>query len=212
MRSRAISSVILGLAAMMAGCNWLTPLIFVGEHKKEVAAEFNKLAGKRVAILLWAPPETLFDYQYARFELASYISDKLAAEMTAQRSTIDIVDPRDVEDFIGKERGAELDPARVGKHFDADYVVYVELTLFQIRDPDQPQFVQGKISASVCVSDIRADPDTPQRFELAPVDVICPERAPMVMSPTNSLTVREQTYRKFAEVVARKFYDYTVDL
>jgi hypothetical protein len=212
MRSRAMLIGIPGMLAIMAGCNWLTPLIFVGEHKKEVAAEFNKLAGNRMAVLLWAPPETLFDYQYARFELASYISDKLAAEMASRQLTLEIVDPRDVEDFIGKERGAELDPARVGKHFDADYVVYVELTLFQIRDPDQPQFVQGRISASVCVYDIQADPDMPQRFELTPVDVVFPERGPMVMSPTNSLTVREQTYRKFAEVVARKFYDYTVDL
>ena len=212
MRSKAVFGVLLALIPMTAACNWLTPLIFVGEHKKEISAEFSKLAGTRVAVLVWTPPETIFDYQFARFELSSYVSDKLAAEMAGEKASVDLVDPRDVEDFIEKDPDAQLDPRRVGEHFDADYVVFLELLLFQIRDPEQPQFLRGRISASVAVHDVRADPDMPQSFELAPVETVYPEHAPILMNPTNSLMIREQTYRKFAEEVARKFYDYTVDL
>ncbi len=212
MRSKVVFGVLLALIPMTAACNWLTPLIFVGEHKKEISAEFSKLAGTRVAILVWTPPETIFEYQFARFELASYVSDKLAAEMAGEKTSVDLVDPCDVEDFIEKDPDAQLDPRRVGEHFDADYVVYLELVLFQIRDPEQPQFLRGRISASVAVHDVRADPDMPQSFELAPVETVYPEHAPILMNPTNSLMIREQTYRKFAEEVARKFYDYTVDL
>ncbi|MCH7799222.1 MAG: peptide chain release factor 1 [Planctomycetes bacterium] len=64
------------------GCNWLTPLIFIGEHKKEISAEFDKLPGTRVVILVWAPPETRFDYPHVRRELATHVADKLAAEMS----------------------------------------------------------------------------------------------------------------------------------
>ena len=133
-------------ALLSGGCNWLTPLVFVGEHKKTITAEFDKLAHRRVAILVWADQATLFDYPYARFELASYIGDKLTAEMGQRKLGTSVVDTRDVEDHIQKNPASQIDPIAVGRQFDAEYVVYLEVLGFQIRDPEQPQFLQGKIS------------------------------------------------------------------
>ena len=81
MRSKRMIQTVVACAAMTAGCNLLTPLIFVGEHKKKVSPEFDKLQNSRVAVLVWIDQVVLFDYPYARFELCTYISDKLAAEM-----------------------------------------------------------------------------------------------------------------------------------
>ena len=70
------SCVMLGL---LSGCNLLTPIAFLGPHQRKVAAEFDKLEGKRTLIMVWAEPETLFDYPHIRLELATYIGDKLVA-------------------------------------------------------------------------------------------------------------------------------------
>lgn len=212
MRKRMPSLIVPLLVLQLASCNLLTPLIFVGEHKKKVLPEFDKLAGKRVAVLVWTEPATLFDYQYAQIELSTYVSDKLAMEMDRRGLGTDVVDPRDVADFLQKNIDARVDPYAVGKQFDADYVVFVEVLRFQMRDPKQPQFLRGHVEASVSVHDVRADPDQLRRYELTPVTCLYPKGPPILLSRTNAPLVRQTTYLKFAEQVARKFYEHTIDL
>ena len=208
-RTRWAISIVLPL---MVSCNLLTPLIFMGEHKKQISPEFDKLARSRVAILAWTDQATLFDYPHARFELASNVGEKLAAEMAQRSLKTEVVDPRDIEDFLQRDIDAQIAPQAVGREFDADYVIYLEIFEFQIRDPDIPQFLQGRIDASISVHDIRADPGTDRTDELTAVEWLHPEAGPVTFSPTNAPTIRRSTYRKFAEQVARKFYAHTVEL
>ncbi len=212
MRTKRVGFVLLLLLPTVTACNLLTPLIFVGEHKKKVSPEFDKLANSRVAVLVWTDQSTLFDYPYARFELATYIGDKLSAEMAQRSHDVEVVRTQRVEDFLQQHLDAQIDPDTVGREFDVDYVVYVEVLEFQMRDPDQPQLLRGTVNASVTVHDIRAEPELAETFELAPVYCIYPEAGPVLMTATNSPQIREQTYHKFSELVARKFYEYTVDL
>jgi hypothetical protein len=204
--------LVLAVLPLLASCNLLMPMAVVGVHKKRVPPEFDKLAGSRVAFLVWTDPSTLFDYPYARLELSTYLGDKLHAEMAQRDQAVQVVDPRDVEDFLQKNPDARIDPAAVGRKFDANYVVYVEVASFQIRDPGEPQFLRGRINASVSVHDVMEKDRDARRYELAPVEAIYPEEQPVLLSATNSPLVREATYRKFAEMVARKFYEYTIEL
>ncbi|MGD2108512.1 MAG: hypothetical protein PVI86_03880 [Phycisphaerae bacterium] len=212
MRTVSLRLTLVSVLPFLVSCAWLTPFVFVGEHRKKVRPEFDKLRNARVAVLVWTDPSTLFDYQHARLELATYVSHKLDAEMARRRLDTTVVDSRDVEDLLQRNIDARVDPQAVGRAFDADFVIYLEIVRFQIRDPDQPQFLHGRIDASVSVHDIRADVDQVRRYELAPVRCVYPDGAPVLMSATNSPLVRETTYRKFAELVARKFYEYTVEM
>jgi hypothetical protein len=211
-RSRWFGCALAGLLPLSASCNLLVPVVFIGDHKQKVSPEFDKLAGKRVAVLVWVEPSTLFDYQYARLELATYVADKLQTEMTQRGLGTDVVKPRDVEEFLQKNVDAHVNPAVVGRQFKTDYVIYLEVSEFQIRDPQEPQLLRGRIAASVSVHDVADDPSAAHRFELAPVECVHPEDQPVLLSEANSSLIREGTYRKFAELVARKFYEHTIDL
>ncbi len=200
------------LLPMLASCNLLLPAAILGVQKKRVPPEFDKLAGSRVVVQVWTDPSTLFDYPYARLELATYLGDKLHAEMSQRNQPVEVVDSREVEDFLQKNPDARINPAALGKRFQANYVIYVEVAGFQIRDPSEPQFLRGRINASVSVHDVSADPRDARRYELTPVEAIYPEKQPVLINATNSAQVREATYRVFAEMVARKFYEYTVEL
>ncbi len=204
-KALTVSCVMLGL---LSGCNLLTPIAFLGPHQRKVPAEFDKLEGKRTLIMVWAEPETLFDYPHVRLELATYIGDKLAAGL----KDCDLVDPRHVEDYLERTLDATFDPEKVGAQFDADAVLYVELLKFQIRDPYSPDLVRGQVNSTVTVYDLRADPDETRVYVLQPVDVLCPKNQPLLMSPRNALWVRQQTYEQLAENVARKFYEHMVEL
>lgn len=201
-----------GLLPLAVSCNLLTPLVFVAKHTKTVSPEFDKLPDNRVAILVWTDASTLFDYPHVRLELATYIADKLSMEMNQRKLRTELVDPRDVEDYLQRNAGARIDPHAVGQAFKADYVIYLEVNRFQIRDRDHPQFLQGQIAASVAVHDMHADSDQLRRYPLTPVTCFYPEGAPVLLTAVNSPLVREGVYRKFAEVVARKFYEHTLVL
>ncbi|RJP38747.1 MAG: hypothetical protein C4547_04135 [Phycisphaerales bacterium] len=207
------AAVILATFALTAGgCDLLKPLVFLGEHKQKVAAEFDKLRNTRTAILVWAEPETLFHYPNVRLELSAGIRGQLVSKLTGKESRVDIVDPAEVEDFVQRKRSAAIDPIAVGREFKCDYVVFVELLTFQIRDPDSPELLQARIEAAVSVHDVHADPDQPRRYTVSPVTTIHPESGPVLMTPSNPLIVRQEAYRKFSEQVAGRFYDHTVEL
>jgi len=212
MRRTRYALLVAALGCCSLSCNWLTPIIFIGEHQKRIYPEFDKLPKKRVAILVWTDPATLFDYPHARFELATYLSDKLSYEMEQRKLGTNVVDPRDVEDFIEKDLDARIDPEKVGHKFQTDYVIYIEILGFQVRDPDVPQFLRGRIEASVTVYDTRDDAGMMTKYELTPVTTTYPVEGPVVMTASNSPLVREGLYRMFAEEVARKFYEHMVDL
>jgi len=212
MRYFSSRRLLFGVIPLLVSCILLFPFAVLGEHRKKVMPEFDKLSENRVAVLVWTEPATLFDYPFTRFELATYVGDKLHTEMAQRNLATEVVDPRDVEDFLQKNLDARIDPHAVGKQFNSDYVIYVEVVGFQIRDPNEPQFLRGRINASVSVHDVRADPDSLRRFELTPVECVYPEDQPVLMTAINSSLIREATYRKFAEMIARKFYEYTVEL
>lgn len=208
MKRTVLRLSLIALACATTGCNWLVPFIFIGEHKRSVPAEFDKLAGKRTVVLVWAEPATMFDYPHVRLELATYATEKIAANV----ENCDTVDAMDVEDYIVRNMEAMIDPMAVGRHFGADYVVYLELLRFQIRDPSTPDLAQGNIKASVSVYDINADSDQASRFILAPVEVIYPKSGPTLMSSSNAILIRQQSYDLFSGEVAQKFYEHKVDL
>lgn len=211
MKLRHLYCAMLPGLLVVSACNLLTPLAFVLPQKSTVSAEFDKLQGRRVAVLVWTDSSTLFDYPYARFELATFISNRLSRETTDRGRSVDVVDPRDVEDFIQKNIGAQSDPRSVGRALKADYVIYVETLRFQFRDAVQPQFLRGQIDGAVSVHDMNAELDELQRYDLAQVRCRHPEGPPVVLTATNAPEIREATYRKFALLVAQKFYAYTTE-
>ncbi len=199
------------ILASTGACKLLTPLVFITDQKKQVTAEFDKLTRSKVAVMVWADQATLFDYPFVRFELASYANEKLSVELSERKKETTLIDSRDIDDFLQRNMSAQTNPALVGQHFDVDYVIYIELLEFQLRDLNQPQLLQGRLSASVSVLDMAAADDTPEQFQLVPVECLFPEGAPILFSANNSMLVRESLYRVFAEKVARKFYDYVIE-
>ena len=196
------------LAFAVSGCDWLMPLVFLGEHKERIPPEFDKLQGKNVAIVVWAAQETLFDYPHVRMELGLHIGDKLLSELKNVR----IVDGRKIEDHVQRALLDSINPEEIGRKFDCDMVLYIELLEFQIREADAPDFLRAKIHASVTVFDLRVDPDEPKRYELEDVTAIYPANHPLLFNETNAVIVRKEAYEMFAEMVARKFYTHEVEM
>ena len=208
MKSERAGLCVLGLPVLLAGCNFLTGLAFVLPPPKEkVQAEFDRLPNKNVLILAWAPQETLIEYPWVRLEIARYVGDKIAAHV----ETAHIVDARKVHDYLERLYDADFEPKEIGKEFKADIVIYLELLQYEMRNTNAPQLRRGTINASVVVYDLTAEEDA-QRFELQEVYARVPEDSQVGVLNKSGREIRKMTYEKFAELVARKFYDHEVEL
>ena len=203
-------SVALGLLALAAGgCNLLIPgLILAGPPTKEVRAEFARLADKRVAVYVWAPPSILSMYPYARYDIAQYIASRLRADIEG----ISIVSTHKVEDYIERAADQTLDPTVLGAHFEAEMVVYIELFKYQMRDPSSPQLFRGLISSSVVVWDLETAGGAPERYELSSAEAVYPSSGSLSVMKTTEQMVRKETSELFAEEVSLKFRDHRVEL
>ena len=190
-----------------AGCNLLVPLIFLHPGTKKVPPEYARLENRKALVMVWAEPETLYDYQHIRLELASYIGDEIRAGVEG----VQLINERKVEDYLQRTPEAAVDPRMVGGHFGAEMVVYVELMEFQIRDPESPDLLQGKARAAVRVHDLTTDSDELGYQELAEVAVIYPAQA-VLYTLTAPVVIRNETYKQLAELVGRKFYTHEQEL
>ena len=202
MRRTALAAGILGL---LGGCNIFMPLFLMGQHKERIPAEFDKLPGSSATIAVWADQETLFDYPYVRMELALHIADQLSTHV----KDLKITDGRVVEDYMQRHLANAVDPVTLGRKFKTDYVIYLELLDFQIRDPNSPDFLEPIIRATVHVYDMKADPDEPKMVELSDVEV---KQQGQLFNETSAQIARKSLYEEFAATVAQKFYEHKVEM
>jgi hypothetical protein len=198
----------LALAAALAssmGCNLLVPLALINQPPTEkVPAEFNKLEGTKALVLVWAEPDTLFDYPNVRLELGAYLADYLKAHV----KDVQFVPPRQVEDYIQRQAGAAQDAEAIGRQFHVDRVIQITLLEFSMRDREMAHFYRGRIRASVAVYDLKDKSGTTQRYALTDTFVTFPPDRPVGFDRTSAQIVRQKTYEAFADAVGRKFYVY----
>lgn len=192
------------LASSAAGCNWLKPLAFIlPEPKETIPAEFAHLQGT-ATVLVWARPETLYDYPNARLEVASHVVDQVQAHVRG----VEFADTFAVEDYLERNSSRLADPERLGREFGTRFVIYLELLEFATRDPHMPDLLQGRIRSSAVVYDLKEKGLPPKRFELAPIYVAVPEGQPVRFTQARALHIRKAMYEIFAGTLAKKFYDH----
>jgi hypothetical protein len=197
------------LGTLFGGCNLLTPAaVLMDAPTKTVPAEFARLPGHRVAVVVWAKPATLAVFPFARYDTANHVCAKLRSMVPG----LTMISASRVEEYLEQSSDMVVDPVEVGRHFGAEMVVFLELLTFQTRDPRTPQLVQGKITSSVVVYDLTDGDGTPRRYELSTASVTIPEDKPVGVMAADERRVRKETCEAFGEAVARKFVKHKVEL
>lgn len=189
--------------ATCGGCQLIAfPFIAWGkEPTREVKAEYPYLRDKHVAVLVRAEMETLVEYPHVQYELADHIQVALEASVRG----VTVVDPRKVVDFQRKNADWDrMDPAALGKDFDADRLVEIQLTQYTTRDPENPYLFRGHVAAVVNVYNV----DYPNSAPAYTTDVrVAYPPNETANYGTDERDVRRAMMEAFAQEVAGKFYD-----
>ena len=202
-----LRSLLAGVLAVgclcLAGCQAMAmPFLMWGEEPtKTVPAEFPHLEGKKVAILVWADNDTLFEFRNVQLELSEYV----AAALKANIKKLDLVPNRSVIDY--QRSDADWDrkpPAQVGANLGAQRVLMIELTQYTTREPDSPHLYRGRISANVKIYDTSVANSSPTYKST--IETIYPPGAAAECGSSDT-SVRDAAMRGFAADVCGRFHD-----
>ncbi len=201
---RGLPVLALGLlAAASGGCNYVKAMAYLfGEQQtKTVPAAYPYLTNEKVAIVVRADMETLFEYPHVQWELADHIRVALEANVKG----VTVIDPRKVVD-VQRRNGdwQRRDPALLGQDFGADKLLEIDLTQYTTREPDSPHLYRGHIIAAINVYNT-AYPNSEPAFKLD-AKAVFPEGATASLG-MGDREVRRGVMEAFAQEVANKFYE-----
>ena len=203
-RTRVFCLCLLGcLPPLLLGCKALAiPFVpFMEEPTKPVPAEYPHLESRKVAILVWADSETLFEYRNVQLELSEFV----LAAMKANIKKISFIPSRTIVDHQRADPDWDRQsPATLGNQLGAERVLMLELTQYTTREPESPHLYRGRISANVKVYDC-AHADSAPTYRVN-VETVYPPGSAAEWGSSDS-SVRDATMRAFAADVAGKFHD-----
>jgi hypothetical protein len=151
-----------GCSALLAGCNFPTAMYFLMPEAKE-PAECKKLASedakKEVKVVLWTymnlDPRPEF-IQSDRL-LSTMLAEEIRRLSEENKEKVTVIKPSLVEAY--KSRHPEwqsMDPEKVGRDFNADYVINLEIDKLTLYQPSSHESLfQGRAHIHVAVVDMK---------------------------------------------------------
>jgi len=208
MNKRLLLSLSL-LACLAGGCKplgYLAYLFAPDLGKVTVPAEFDRLQGKKVAVVLFTDEATQVDYPYARWTL----SQQIEAALKANVRKIDVVPIQRVIRYQDENiEWNSVDRTRVGKDLGADYVLYVAVEEYSTLEPGSMSLFRGRISARASVFDTSLAERAACVWRSKPIRVVYPESAPARLAQDDR-EIRYRAEQLFAQELVRKFYTHKV--
>ncbi len=199
MTIRRACLLLLSLPLVTAGCHALA--LFLPEPTKTVKAEYPYLTDKKLCVVVRAPDEMVFEYPNLQLEIADHV--RVAFEGNVRG--LSLVEPKKIVDFQRSDPAWEtMDPAALGKKFEADRVLEIDLTQYSTREPDSPYLYRGHITAAVRIYNTEY-PNTQHAYE-SEVRTVYPPDGPGKYG-TNDRVIRGAMLDAFGQDVAAKFYD-----
>ena len=138
-------ALIVVISGTLTGCGpagYLTWL-FLGDAKTvEVPADFEGLPERRVAIVVYTDMGVQYEYSHARLGLSMAIGSELKKHVDG----VTFVDPQRVVTYQDENVHWEsMDRAKLGQILGADYVLYVALDEYTMREPGSINLFRGRI-------------------------------------------------------------------
>jgi hypothetical protein len=193
--------VVIGILPVTTLCGCRSLALLLPEQTRTVAAEYPYLAGRSVAVVVRAADELLFEYPHVQWEVADHVRVALEGNVRG----IKVISPRRVVDFQRSEPAWQtMDPAILGRRFQAERLLEIELTQYTTREPDSPHLYRGHIQAAVRVYNTEYTDSQPAYH--ADVETSFPPDGPGRWG-TDDRTIRAATMEAFASELAGKFYD-----
>jgi hypothetical protein len=210
-RTWAVGLLLLA-AAVGTGCDATAHALWVlwpGAREREVPAEFAGLKGKTVAIVVYCDNRVAYEHPQVQLTLSSAVAGRLRKHVKDVR----IVDPGRVVNYqLQNIYWDEMDKTELGKVFAADYVLFIALVEFSTREPGALHLYHGRINAQAALYQTSLAERKARVWQAPAIRIQHPEDSSVGLPGESNRQVRDLIEGKFADVLAKKFYDHKVPL
>jgi len=215
-RPCAVVFVLLALlAAGLGGCTQHAWWVLGGSEYKTIQPECSDLAGKKVAVVVYAAPKVRSGDPYVVREVAQIVIDRLRAKAGEKGlKGVEVVDIGKVESFQdGHLRWDTMDRGELGKGLGADYVLFICIEAFSTRRYGDYTVYQGALLADAKLYDASGPPRSREIWPIGEqsgsFSVTHPPHAVTRMTDDDRF-VRFPTIEIFAVKLVRKFHKHEV--
>lgn len=139
---------------LMAGCQQFVIISYLLGGPPSIEPDFDKETGqslkdkdKTVAVVCFAPREMLLEFPNIDDEIAAQVSYRLA------ENKISICKPDFVRAWVDAHPNWEL-AEEVGREFEADYVIEIELSSFSLYEGTSTTLYRGRVEADIHVTEM----------------------------------------------------------
>mgnify|MGYP001292905419 CR=1 FL=1 len=205
------SRLVLGLATVWVcgtGCQ-LGYFLTDPDATKKVPAEYDKIGGRRVGIVVWADRSTLDEFSNARRQ----VTRSLLHYMKKNLEEANFIDETVVYKFQ-TQSGADweaLTHQEIADELGCDLVLRVDLLEFTTRASDTPQLRKARISGNIRLYECKPVANSEPVYN-ADVKITFPPGSIHGTQDESETDLLHGAVEYFAEMVARKFYQHEVKL
>ena len=219
MAGRILILVLLA-AVVLGGCDVAryTGYLLTPTSKKEVEAEFDGLPGHSVAIVIFADQGVLYEYPHVQGRLSALIANELRENVTEKKALsktkkVTVIAPARVLKYQHENvNWDEMPRTKLGQVFGADYVLYVSLVGYTMREPGSLNLYRGMVTAEGSLYETTAKSRQEARvWHANDLRIVFPEKGAGRLADDRRI-IRKETDSRFADLLAKKFYDYEVPL
>jgi hypothetical protein len=214
------SGLVLLLASLSSGCitpaTLAMPFMMFKEDKEPAKMPLTKNNKKKevTVVLLCSlanPLDSRPEIQTVDRDLCVKLAEEMKKRFDANREKIKIVPYHKVKSFLNKEAENNLaDKRDIGKHFDADYVINLEINSMSFYEGNYRQLFRGKTEIMVTVFDVNAEEgDGPKYNEIYHTEY--PEHSPIDAGSESVLSFRAMFMSRLARDLSRWFAAYPTD-
>jgi len=204
----AVLAAVAGLLAVgTAGCHWLYAWMVAERHPTKIVKAEYLLEAERLVVVPYAGTETLFNHRTAPLEVSADITAYALANLKDRVKSI--VNPLAVTQW--QEQNVEwpnMSLDDIGKAFQADVVLYVELETYSLLEDGSANLYRGHVRGRVQVAKMGAAHNPV--YETT-VEIFFPPDHPVGITGTSEAVIRQNTDAVFAQEVVAKFHDRTVE-
>lgn len=195
------------LMAVCGGCGQLLYFAMPDPPPKYVEAEYPGLAGHSVAIVIYAEPDVQYEYSNVRATLA----DRLGAQLTQNVKGVRMLDSAKVVRYQDEDLDWDvIDKTQLAKALGVDYVLYISLAKYSMREAGSEYLLRGEIVADLAVYQASASERRSRVYSQTAYRVVHPPEAVPADTPRHIEAVRILCENEFAIRLAKKFYRYQV--
>ncbi len=203
---RALLGWAAGGLVLTSGCDmaslayFLLPESRMEAHIKHLPSD-EKGKSPKVVILTWAGLETRSEFIGADRQLSEMLGLQLKQLAEEAKENITIVPVRKVEEFKNATPSwKSMDLAEIGRRFNADYVIYLELNSMSLYEPGMGNMLmRGRVTLNVQLCEVAKPDETPLS---QPYSCVYPGEAPGAV-PVENAAQKMQFRQAFLHKVAR---------